>query len=134
MRSVRPILVVPGAILALLAGACGDAPDATPTPDTTRAQLADEVEHVAALLEDGRECAALEAVRVLEVMADRTDDPVRAAVDQFTAGVRDTVQCDPDEDDTDDSDDSDDDDDRVDEGNRGDGPPPGRGRGRGQGN
>lgn len=131
MRSVRPLLVVPGAILALLAGACGDA---TEVPVATRADLAAEVDRVADLIEDEQPCQALEVVRLLEVLATQaSDDQARAAVDRFTAGVRSSVTCDPgdlDEDDLDDEvDDSDDEVDDSDDDRRG--PPPGRGRGRG---
>jgi hypothetical protein len=134
MRSVRPLCVVPGVILALLAGACGDGADQPDPPATTRAELAGEVEHIVGLLEDGHGCAVLEAVRLLEVMTDRADDDqVRAAIDQFTTGVRSSVDCDPDEDEDEDEDDQDEDD-AVDTGDGGGDPPPGRGRGRGRGN
>lgn len=143
-------LLVP--LLALAVAGCGGAPSPDVEPVATQA------ERVGTLLDSGRPCEALEAMRALDTLANETgDQEVTAAVSDFISDARAAVTCGPDpttspspadeapparEDDGDDEggppddagppderDDDDDDDDSDDDR----GGPPGEGRGRGNG-
>lgn len=79
-------LLVP--FLAFLVAGCGGAP----TPDVE--PVATQAERVGALLDAGRPCEALEAMRALDTLAGETGDPeVTAAVSDFISEARAAVTC-----------------------------------------
>lgn len=79
-------LLVP--FLALLVAGCGGAPSPDVEPVATQA------ERVGALLDAGRPCEALEAMRALDTLAGETgDQEVTAAVSDFVSEARASVTC-----------------------------------------
>lgn len=137
----RPLVLC--SLAAVLLAACSGS---TPPPRGVDL-LADQADRVAQLLEEGRGCAAEEALRTLDAMADdRVTAEVRDTVASFASSAQQAVTCPPpgptqapsspspqDRDDDEDGKDKDKDDDE-DEDEDDEHPGQGRGRGRGGGN